>query len=1320
MVWGGLHFLIVPRIGEWRPWLEQQASNALGVQVRIGVLTAQSNGLIPSFELREVTLLDTQGREALRLPVVLAALSPRSALAAGFEQLYIDGAAIDVRRATDGKIWVAGFALPDTQSPDGNAADWVFSQTELALRHGTVTWTDEMRAAPPLVMSDVDVVLRNRGRSHQMRADVTPPAAWGARLSASAVMTQALLTRRAGQWKAWTGQLYAELPGIDLSQLRRYADVGVDVSQGAGQVRAWVDVAQGEVTGVTSDLALQQVNVRVNPKLEPLSLQHITGRMGIRRVEGGTEFSTESLQFETHDGLRWPGGNFRVGIYPGDDKNPARGDLAADRLDLEAMAQIAGRLPLDDAAHAALMRYDPKGLVEKLEGNWQGPFDAPTRYVAKGRITGMEMAAQSSEGRNTPGFKGLDLDFDANQASGKANVAMHSGSVDLPGIFDDAHVRLDDLAGAVQWTLEGPRTQVSASGVRFANADAQGELQFKWQTDAVGNAPGILDLQGTLSRAEGARVYRYLPLVLDKEVRDYVQGAMLGGTASNVKFKVKGDLKNFPFADPKQGDFSVSASVRDATYAYVPAALLPKDSLPWPALTQLSADFSIDRDLLQIKGARAALAGAPGLQISKGEATITKLYHDAQLAVAIDAKGPLPELLGMVNTSPLAAMTGKILARTVASGSADYRIKLGLPLANVDKVTLQGSVTLAGNDLQLSPDTPRLARARGVVGFTESGFSITGGQARALGGDIKLDGSLSLAAAPLGPITPVGKTSGVLRLSGNFTAEGLRQAKELGVASRLAQYASGGTSFVATLGMRGGVPEFLVSSNLSGLALTLPAPFAKSAEALLPVRLETTALRSSPVPGAGLVRGQDQLQIDLGRLASAVFQRDVSGPEPRVLRGAIGVGLAADESAPLPSDGVVANISMGRVDLDAWGQVFNKVSGTTLSPSVLTSSTAVPGVSYLPTSMAVRAQELVFGGRKINRVVVGGGREGLLWRANLDATELSGYVEYRQPAGANAGRLYARLARLALGQSTAQDVENLLDEQPASIPALDVVVEDLELRGKKFGRVEMDAVNLGSNASGAARDATREWRLNRLNIVTSEASLTASGNWTNINATAPSKGSIKERRRTVMNFKLDIADAGDLLQRFGMPGVVRRGKGKIDGQVAWMGSPISLDYPSLSGNINVNVETGQFLKADPGIAKLFGVLSLQSLPRRLALDFRDVFSEGFAFDFFRGDVAIERGIARTNNLQMKGVNAAVLMEGQADIAKETQSIKVVVVPEINAGSASLLASTINPLIGLTTFLAQLVLRKPLIEANTQEFFVDGTWLEPRVTRVERK
>jgi uncharacterized protein YhdP len=172
------------------------------------------------------------------------------------------------------------------------------------------------------------------------------------------------------------------------------------------------------------------------------------------------------------------------------------------------------------------------------------------------------------------------------------------------------------------------------------------------------------------------------------------------------------------------------------------------------------------------------------------------------------------------------------------------------------------------------------------------------------------------------------------------------------------------------------------------------------------------------------------------------------------------------------------------------------------------------------------------------------------------------------------------------------------------------------------------------------------------------------------------------------------------------------------GQVGWQGSPFSPEYKTMSGQFTVNIERGQFLKADPGVARLLGVLSLQSLPRRLTLDFKDLFSEGFAFDFVRGDVFIAQGIASTNNLQMKGVSAAVLMEGRADIQRETQDIKVVVVPELNAGTASLVYSAINPLVGLTSFLAQYVLRRPLMKSNTQEFRVEGSWKDPKVSKVE--
>ena len=181
---------------------------------------------------------------------------------------------------------------------------------------------------------------------------------------------------------------------------------------------------------------------------------------------------------------------------------------------------------------------------------------------------------------------------------------------------------------------------------------------------------------------------------------------------------------------------------------------------------------------------------------------------------------------------------------------------------------------------------------------------------------------------------------------------------------------------------------------------------------------------------------------------------------------------------------------------------------------------------------------------------------------------------------------------------------------------------------------------------------------------------------------------------------------------------MRGGKGRIEGAVGWLGSPLALDYASLSGQLKADIERGQFLKVEPGAAKLLGVLSLQALPRRLVLDFRDVFSEGFAFDFVRGDARIEQGVLKTNNLQMKGVNAAVLMEGSADLARETQDLRVVVVPEINAGTASLLATAVNPAVGLGTFLAQLLLRSPLQNATTQEFRITGSWADPQVNKIE--
>ena len=928
-----------------------------------------------------------------------------------------------------------------------------------------------------------------------------------------------------------------------------------------------------------------------------------------------------------------------------------------------------------------------------------------------------------------PGVSGATVDFNVSHEGGQASVKIVKGALDLPGIFEEPRLALDQLSTEAQWKITGQKIDLQLRNLQFANADAQGQAQVRWRTDDTATAaagqpttadapdrrfPGVLDLQGTLSRGDGSRVHRYLPLVVGEESRRYVREAVLKGQVSDVKFKVKGPVEHIPFSRANPGDFQISARVRNGQLAYVPKLLQPLGAAPWPALTELSGELLFDRAALDVKNASGKVAGLPGLQLVKGEARIADMLNNPAVEVTTDVKGALSDALGFVNSSPLGDMTGQALAKTTATGSGDYRFRLVLPIGDIEKSKVEGTVSLLGNDVKFVPDAPQLSALKGVINVTERGFAVAGAQARVLGGEVRIDGGTRSAATPAD-----GKLSVAFQAQGTLTAEGLRQAKELGFAARLAQHASGSTAYAASVLFRRGVAEVAVSSSLQGMALNLPAPLAKTADAALPLRFENTLLPASLAPGQTL---QDQLSVSIGRVASINYVRDLGSAEPRVVRGSIGVGLEGDESAPTPPAGVAANINLATLDLDAWEKILADSPRTSGAPALPSASAtgaqrqdASAALGYLPTQLAIRARKLKVQGRSLNNVVVGGTREGVTWRANIDATELNGYVEFRQSGAQAAGRVYARLSRLNLAASQASEVEAILEEQPASIPALDIVVEDMELRGKKLGRLEIDAVNRGgSGASGqtAAEGGARDWQLNKFNLILPEATLTAAGNWV---AAAPG-----ERRRALMNFKLEIADSGELLKRFGMSGVIRRGKGRLEGRVGWAGSPLSLDYPTLSGQFNVNVESGQFLKADPGIAKLLGVLSLQSLPRRLTLDFRDVFSQGFAFDFVRGDVAIRQGVAATQNLQMSGVNAVVLMDGSADIARETQNLKVVVVPDIDAGTASLIATVINPVLGLGSFLAQMFLRRPLTEAATQEFQIEGSWADPKITKIDRK
>ncbi len=1424
IAWLVIHWAILPHIENWRGPVEQRATAALGVPVRIGGITVTSSGWVPAFELRDVALLGPDAQPALSLPRVVAALSPRSLLALElrFEQLLIEDAKLDVQRDAKGRLRIAGLEMgaPST-APAADAAvvtDWFFKQHELVIRGASVRWSDAQHDGPPLVLSHVQFVMRNGLRHHDFRLDGTPPAEWGDRFSVSGKFTQPLLARP-GDWQRWSGAVHADLPRADLRELRRHVDLPLDLSEGHGAVRAWLQVRSGKLTEGVADVALRTVVLRLGPQLQALTFDHLQGRLVAQQQADTLRLSAENFSFgvlknddkTTDAAWQWPRSDMSLLLRcericaPGEAARA--GEFNAQRLDLGLMAEMAQHLPLTDGLRKHLAELRPQGLVTGLSTRWDGPVDAPTAYQVKALFTGFSLAARPGpdvHALGRPGLSGATVDLSASEKGGQAQVTLAAGgTVDLPGVFAETVVPFDQLSSVLQWRIEPgkasaevrktatakavravtqtdnallPKITLSINNARFANADVQGELTGTWSTGAGdgfakgGRYPGDLEINGKLSRGVAVRTARYLPLGLPESARNYVARAVQGGTLSAVSFRVKGDLWDFPYFDerfaksPKDGQLHVAATLADVNFAYVPSVPASGTEAafdsPWPALSKVSGELVFDRASLEVRNAKARWAG---LDITQVQGGIRSLADKSVLVLDGQARGPLAEMLRFVNSSPVGPWTGKVLAQSGATGNAELKLGLNIPLFDVPSASVTGSVALAGNELRIQPDNPLLSAVKGRVDFTQKGFTVVGATARLWGGDVSFDGGTTADGA----VRFVG--------SGNISADGLRRAAELGWVTRLAGALSGQTNYRAALGFTRTGPELTVTSNLVGMAADLPAPLRKVSEAVLPLRYQTTMLAetggTSTATATSSVSARDQLRFDLGSVVRAQYVRDVSGDAPRVLRGGVSVTSGGVEvaSAPTPASGVTANVNVPVANLDAWEAATTKLfaaSAATVAPTVAdaaasTTSTAPQQLSgYFPTSITLRTPELLAASRRLNRVVAGVSQEDGVWRANVDAEQLSGYVEYRAGSAAGTGsspsvprrnptvleakgeaKIFARLSRLSLPRSELEDTGNPLETAPSAalnasasnnVPALDIVVDDLELRGKRLGRVEVLAANR-LNAEGA-----REWQLSRLVMSLPEAKLSATGTWAPVLASSAAENP-RGRKRMSLNFKLDLADSGALLERL-VPATskpsaaassgnantntnaktLNGGKGVLAGQVAWLGSPLALDIPSLSGQMNLTLENGQFLKVDPGAGRLLSVLSLQSLPRRLALDFRDVFQQGFAFDNLAGDISMTQGVARTNNLRLRGSLAAVLMEGSADIAAESQNLRVIVVPEVNAGTASLAYAVINPAVGLATFLAQVFLRQPLMQANTREFQISGPWGDPKVERVERK
>jgi uncharacterized protein (TIGR02099 family) len=1106
---------------------------------------------------------------------------------------------------------------------------------------------------------------------------------------------------------------------------KAYVDYPVEMQQGKGSVRAWLNFDNAKVADFTADLTLTNVATRLRKDLQPLNLVRVNGRVSVReefnsRIEDGTPtfgahghaIALSDFSLQTEDGLVLPTTTISERYVPAKDGKPEKTEIAARLVDLRTIADFVERLPLPASQRQALADFAPRGMLKDFSLQWEGAYPDISAYSVKGQFSGLSLSAQAPHPGKPksgnapaqaavpaiPGFDNLTGSVDANERGGAFSLASDKLTLQLPGYFAEPALPFDRLNMQAKWAFQNKdQLLLEVQKMDFAQDGLSGSLSGRHLMPLnrqQGKSHGAIDMTGKLTGVDIQKIGNYLPLDTPQALRSWLTGALVGGTAEDVRIRLKGDLAQFPFHPHKpgekpKGEFSIVGKIDNGKLNYAPGKFAKDGKTPlWPLLEDIKGTIAFDRTGMEVN---AESATTYGVALSKVKAVIPDLWtHDKLLGIDGTASGALQDLVRFANDSPVGNWIGHFTEETRASGDAHLALKLQLPVERIVDSKVEGTLQFLNNNVTLQNAIPPLVGANGKLDFNEKGFSLDGIKASFLGGPVNISGGTQRDGGTL------------VRADGSLSADGIRKTYPAPSIQRLLERISGGARYHTSIRIRNKRPEIVVESNLQGLGLDFPAPLRKAGNESLPLKFELTGLPSMDGTSA-----RDEIKLSAGSAIAARYERQKSadkGAEWRVVRGGIGVNVPA----PQPDSGLIANVSLKTLNIDEWRGLAGSTASTGQPAEEAKRPDALGIAQYIePEVLAARATELIVMGKQLDNVVVGASHQKGVWQANIDSEQASGYVTWNEsPSGRGLGKVTARLASLIIPKSAASDVTELLEGKNAAtrMPGLDIVAENFELFGKKFGHLELAA----NNARGSHG---WEWRINRLAIANPDGQLTASGSWSGRDGENISN----------LAYKLDIADAGRLLDRFGFANILRGGKGKMEGEVSWKGLPFSLDIPSLSGQFQLNIASGQFLKVDPAAAKLLGVLSLQSLPRRLALDFRDVFSEGFAFDGVTAAATIANGVAKTDNFKMRGVAATVLIDGTADIAKESQDLHVVVIPEINVGTASVVYGlAVNPVIGVGTFLAQLFLRDPLMKAFTFEYQISGPWKDPVVSKLVRK
>ncbi|GJM07274.1 MAG: hypothetical protein DHS20C10_10080 [marine bacterium B5-7] len=274
---------------------------------------------------------------------------------------------------------------------------------------------------------------------------------------------------------------------------------------------------------------------------------------------------------------------------------------------------------------------------------------------------------------------------------------------------------------------------------------------------------------------------------------------------------------------------------------------------------------------------------------------------------------------------------------------------------------------------------------------------------------------------------------------------------------------------------------------------------------------------------------------------------------------------------------------------------------------------------------------------------------------------------------------------------------------PPKLPAMQIRIDDLRYQGRQLGHV---LAKIKPVKSGI--------KINPLRLQSPLYDLHAQAQWT------------QKPHQTQFKGTLDTQDLGKMLLDEDLYDNIRGSSGRAKFNLAWPGSPLDLDKVRMSGYLNLDFLKGRIVGLSKktnqqlGLGKILNLLSLQTLPQRLSLNFSDVTEKGYDFDKLKGDLDFQHGVISTKNTFVDGPVAFVGLSGKIDMGHKQFDLLMKVIPYITSSIPLVATIAGGPVAGAVAWVANKVFSHQIHDITAHVYKVSGPWDHPGFKQVSAK